>query len=249
MVVPDEIRRYVPVEVSAKGLPIIQWEKDQTEAAGLVKIDILGNRSLAVIRDALAAVKKNTGQRDRLRLLAAAGGRDGPAQLLRSGETMGCFYIEIPATRQLLKRCGSATRGDGVRSLRAPGHGLLHHPPGGQRLHPRVRRPHAGEALALPASAAGRGPRRDLRHRHLPGADHPDGHGPGRLLRLRGGPAAQDHQQEAQGEEAGGLSGRSSSPEGTQRAFPRRSCRRSGTRSSPSPATPSASPIRPPTPW
>ena len=42
VIVPDEIRRYVPVEFTAKGLPVIQWEKDQTEEAGLVKIDLLG---------------------------------------------------------------------------------------------------------------------------------------------------------------------------------------------------------------
>ena len=61
VIVAEEIRRYVPVEISAKGIPVIQWEKDQTEEAGLVKIDLLGNRSLAVIRDALAAVERNTG--------------------------------------------------------------------------------------------------------------------------------------------------------------------------------------------
>ena len=103
VVVPDELRRYVPVEVSAKGLPVIQWEKEQAEAAGLVKIDILGNRSLAVIRDALEAIRKNTG-RDidyaSWQPLADAATR----KLLRAGETMGCFYIESPATRQLLKR-------------------------------------------------------------------------------------------------------------------------------------------------
>ncbi|MDO3380207.1 DNA polymerase III subunit alpha [Geoalkalibacter halelectricus] len=103
VVVPDEIRRYVPVEVSAKGLPLIQWEKDQAEAAGLVKIDILGNRSLAVIRDALAAVKEHTGREidyAAWRPLDDARTRE----LLCAGETMGCFYIESPATRQLLKR-------------------------------------------------------------------------------------------------------------------------------------------------
>ena len=62
VIVPDEIRRYVPVEFTAKGLPVIQWEKDQTEEAGLVKIDLLGNRSLAVIRDALAAIARHTGR-------------------------------------------------------------------------------------------------------------------------------------------------------------------------------------------
>jgi error-prone DNA polymerase len=103
VVVPDEIRRYVPVEVSAKGLPVIQWEKDQAEAAGLVKIDILGNRSLAVIRDALEAVRRHTGTEidyAAWRPLDDAGTRS----LLRAGRTMGCFYIESPATRQLLRR-------------------------------------------------------------------------------------------------------------------------------------------------
>lgn len=103
VIVPDDIRRYVPVEVSAKGRPLIQWEKDQTEAAGLVKIDILGNRSLAVIRDALAAVARHTGNvinyRDWQPLTDSK-----TRALLCAGDTIGCFYIESPATRQLLKK-------------------------------------------------------------------------------------------------------------------------------------------------
>ena len=103
VVVPDEIRRHVPVQVSAKGLPVIQWEKEQTEAAGLVKIDILGNRSLAVIRDSLRAVKTNTGvsiDYAQWKPLEDKATR----RLIREGRTMGCFYIESPATRQLLAR-------------------------------------------------------------------------------------------------------------------------------------------------
>jgi len=103
VIVPDEIRRYVPVEISAKGLPLIQWEKDQTENSGLVKIDILGNRSLAVIRDTIAAVKANTGKViDYARWQPLEDVKT--QELLKSGETMGCFYIESPATRLLLKR-------------------------------------------------------------------------------------------------------------------------------------------------
>jgi error-prone DNA polymerase len=103
VLVPDEIRRYVPVEISASGLPVIQWEKDQTEDAGLVKIDLLGNRSLAVIRDALAAIAKHTG---RLIDYATWDPITDPAttELIRHGHTMGCFYVESPATRLLLKK-------------------------------------------------------------------------------------------------------------------------------------------------
>ena len=103
VLVPDEIRRYVPVEISASGLPVIQWEKDQAEDAGLVKIDLLGNRSLAVIRDALAAIKQHTG---RAIDYATWDPISDPAtnELIRRGETMGCFYVESPATRMLLKK-------------------------------------------------------------------------------------------------------------------------------------------------
>ncbi len=103
VIVPDEIRRYVPVEIAAKGIPVIQWEKDQTEDAGLVKIDLLGNRSLAVIRDAVHAVARHTG---RTIEYAAWDPLTDPAtqDLIRRGDTMGCFYVESPATRLLLKK-------------------------------------------------------------------------------------------------------------------------------------------------
>ena len=107
VIVPDEIRRYVPVEYTVKRLPVIQWEKDQTEDAGLVKIDILGNRSLAVIRDTLAAIATHTGRTidygtwDPLNDVVTQ-------DLIRRGDTIGCFYIESPATRLLLRKlwCG-----------------------------------------------------------------------------------------------------------------------------------------------
>ena len=103
VIVPDEIRRYVPVEYTAKRLPVIQWEKDQTEDAGLVKIDILGNRSLAVIRDALAAIATHTGRTIDYRTWNPL--NDVATQdLIRRGDTIGCFYIESPATRLLLRK-------------------------------------------------------------------------------------------------------------------------------------------------
>jgi len=108
ILVPDNVTRYVPVERSAKGTNIIQWEKDQTEQAGLVKIDLLGNRSLAVIRDSLAAVQKNTG---RVLDYASLNPLDDPAtlELIRRGDTMGVFYVESPAMRQLQQK---TRRGD-----------------------------------------------------------------------------------------------------------------------------------------
>ncbi len=105
---PGRISRHVPVQESAKGVKIIQWEKDQAEDAGLVKIDLLGNRSLAVIRDALAAVARNTGKTIDYPNFNPI---DDPAtqDLLRRGDTMGVFYVESPAMRQLQQK---TQRGD-----------------------------------------------------------------------------------------------------------------------------------------
>ena len=61
IIVPDEIRKYVPVLRAPKGVQIVEWEKDQVEDSGLLKIDILGNRSLAVARDTIRQINLNYG--------------------------------------------------------------------------------------------------------------------------------------------------------------------------------------------
>jgi error-prone DNA polymerase len=107
IVVPDEIRRYVPVLTAPKGVPIVQWEKDQVEDAGLVKIDLLGNRSLAVARDTLRHINLYRPPQDHLSYHHIRPVGDAKTTtLIRQGRTMGVFYIESPATRQLLARAG-----------------------------------------------------------------------------------------------------------------------------------------------
>jgi len=61
VITPDPIDTYVPVETAPKGIPLIQWEKEGAEAAGLVKIDLLGNRSLGVIRDCIHTIESAIG--------------------------------------------------------------------------------------------------------------------------------------------------------------------------------------------
>ena len=106
VIVPDEIRRYCPVEISANGAQVLQWEKDSVEEAGLVKIDILGNRSLAVIRDSLELVEKNHGRRINY---ADWNPINDPetVEIFYRGDTFGVFYFESPATRQVLTRVAS----------------------------------------------------------------------------------------------------------------------------------------------
>jgi error-prone DNA polymerase len=104
VITPDPIDTYVPVENAPKGVPIIQWEKDGAEEAGLVKIDLLGNRSLGVVRDALKNMRKNRISFDESRWEPED---DFITQnAISQGRTMGCFYIESPAMRLLQQKSG-----------------------------------------------------------------------------------------------------------------------------------------------
>jgi len=105
VITPGETADWVPTQLAAKGVRVIHWEKDQTEDSGLVKIDLLGNRSLAVIRDAKAAVKSHLAID--IDCVQKNPQDDLPTQyIISQGDTMGVFYIESPATRLLQKKAG-----------------------------------------------------------------------------------------------------------------------------------------------
>ena len=120
VIVPTALTDYVPIEPAVKELdpalcdgppptvPVIQFEKDGAEDAGLVKIDLLGYRSLAVIRDAIVAVREHTGRQIDY-TTADAGEDEGTKELFRTGRTMGVFYTESPASRQLCAKSRADT--------------------------------------------------------------------------------------------------------------------------------------------
>jgi len=103
VITPKPVRYYIPVEEAAKGVNIIQLEKDQAEDFGFVKIDVLGNRSLAVVRDALKLVKEHYGREIRYENFNPLNDKN-TIRMLASGGTMGVFYVESPAMRQLQKK-------------------------------------------------------------------------------------------------------------------------------------------------
>lgn len=83
-----------------EGVSVTQWDKDGVEGYGLVKIDLLGNRSLAVIRDAKKALNGRVPEG-----LGKLSREDPDTQaLLAKGDSIGVFYVESPAMRQLQGR-------------------------------------------------------------------------------------------------------------------------------------------------
>ncbi|MBW1779659.1 MAG: DNA polymerase III subunit alpha [Deltaproteobacteria bacterium] len=152
VIVPDEIRRYCPVEISQGGLQVLQWEKDSVEETGLVKIDILGNRSLAVIRDALDLVEHNYGRRIDYARLNPVNDVE-TVRIFYEGNTFGVFYFESPATRQVLTKVKSGFTFDEYSALN---HFLLNvvvtsiiRPGSNQSIHTWISRLH-GEAWSPP---------------------------------------------------------------------------------------------------
>ncbi|RNL90315.1 DNA polymerase III subunit alpha [Sinomicrobium pectinilyticum] len=89
-----------------KGFPTVQFDMHIAEDVGLYKFDILAQRGLAKIRETLDIIRYNQPEKElwdihdipRLK-------RDKKINaLLRTAACMGCFYIESPAMRMLMKK-------------------------------------------------------------------------------------------------------------------------------------------------
>ncbi|MFC1746023.1 DNA polymerase III subunit alpha [Candidatus Riflebacteria bacterium] len=103
IIVPDDIKKYVPVLMARKGVQIVEWDKEQVEDSGLLKIDLLGNRSLSVVRDTLKQLHESEAKKIDYHSLSPVDDAKTGALLAR-GKSMGIFYVESPASRQLLGR-------------------------------------------------------------------------------------------------------------------------------------------------
>ncbi len=97
----DPLTDLVPLQWSTKGVIITQYDKDDIEALGLVKMDLLGLRILSAIEEAQRLVR-TAGmplEIDQLPLDDAK-----TYALLRSAKTVGVFQVESPGMRELLGR-------------------------------------------------------------------------------------------------------------------------------------------------
>ncbi|MDT0611391.1 DNA polymerase III subunit alpha [Streptomyces lancefieldiae] len=95
------------VPTSGEGLPMAQFDKDDVEDLGLLKLDVLGVRMQSAMAHAVAEVKRATGTE--VDLDAVPEGDPATYRLIRSTETLGCFQIESPGQRDLVGRLQPAT--------------------------------------------------------------------------------------------------------------------------------------------
>ncbi|SHN67570.1 DNA polymerase III, alpha subunit [Geodermatophilus obscurus] len=96
-----------PVENSYLGYPMSQFDKDDVEELGLLKLDLLGIRMQSAIAHALDEVARVDGETVDIDVVP----RDDPTtfELIRSTRTLGMFQIESPGQRELVGKFGPET--------------------------------------------------------------------------------------------------------------------------------------------
>ena len=92
---------------SGEGFPMAQFDKDDVEDLGLLKLDVLGVRMQSAMAHAVGEVERVSGVR--VDLDALPPGDPETYRLVRSTETLGCFQIESPGQRDLVGRLQPAT--------------------------------------------------------------------------------------------------------------------------------------------
>jgi len=104
LVSEDPLTYYTALDMPPKGFPTTQWDMYIAEDLGFEKLDILSQRGIGHIKDAVALVEQNQGKVIDFHQAEAFKKDPKVRALLRSGETMGCFYIESPAMRGLIQK-------------------------------------------------------------------------------------------------------------------------------------------------
>ena len=108
------ITQLTPLQQSGLGPVISQFDKDDIEGLGLVKLDLLSLRTLSVIQDAAAQIKQS-GQEMNYEEIPL--NDRATFEMINRGETIGIFQLESPAQRALQSRFNASEFEDVVASM------------------------------------------------------------------------------------------------------------------------------------
>ena len=101
VIAPDDLVKFLPLEVSAKGPVATQFPMTQVEELGLLKMDFLGLSNLSVINNALRMVRKVYGKD--IDIASVPLDDEKTYQLLQRAETTGVFQLESAGMKRYLK--------------------------------------------------------------------------------------------------------------------------------------------------
>ena len=141
-----KLSRLVPVENAAMAeRSIIQWDKDDIDAVGLLKIDILALGMLSCIRRALELVSEQRGERFELRDIPHEDA--ATYEMICQADTVGVFQIESRAQMSMLPRLQPRVFYDLVIEVAIIRPGPIQ----GGMIHPFLRRREGADAVTYPS--------------------------------------------------------------------------------------------------
>jgi len=138
----------VPIENAAMpARTVIQWDKDDLDALGLLKVDCLCLGMLSAIRRAFDLIEEYRGKKLTLATIPA----EDPATyaMIQKADTMGVFQIESRAQMAMLPRLRPACYYDLVIEVAIIRPGPIQ----GEMVHPYLRRRHGLEPVTYPSEA------------------------------------------------------------------------------------------------
>jgi error-prone DNA polymerase len=100
----EPISCYAALDLPPKGFLTTQWDMYVAEDIGFEKLDILSQRGIGHIKDAAELVLRNRRIKIDVHDIPAFKSDLRVKEQLKTGDTIGCFYIESPAMRGLLKK-------------------------------------------------------------------------------------------------------------------------------------------------
>jgi DNA-directed DNA polymerase III PolC len=142
---------YTALDLPPKGLPTTQWDMYTAEKLRFEKLDILSQRGIGHINECIEIVQDNKKEKIDVHRIAEFKKDAKVNRKLYSGEAIGCFYIESPAMRGLLKKlhCDNYLTLVAASSIIRPGvakSGMMkeyiyryHNPNGFEYLHPVMK--------------------------------------------------------------------------------------------------------------
>ncbi|MBP1764437.1 MAG: polymerase alpha subunit [Firmicutes bacterium] len=101
VIAKEPLTHYVPLQNSAEGFPTTQYDKDRIEELGLLKMDLLGLRTLTVIGDTIAMLAQGRGIS--LDIDSIPLQDEKTSKLLTNGETAGVFQMESSGMTNLVR--------------------------------------------------------------------------------------------------------------------------------------------------
>jgi error-prone DNA polymerase len=144
----DSLERMVPVQNAAMAdRTVIEWDKDDLDAMGLLKVDCLALGMLSAIRRALDLVSAHRGTKLRMQDIPA----EDPAvyAMIQEADTIGVFQIESRAQQSMLPRLRPATFYDLVIEVAIVRPGPIQ----GGMVHPYLKRRQGLEPVTYPSDA------------------------------------------------------------------------------------------------